>query len=268
MFRRAFLSASAVLLPWSDPDDEALWRDYVAWYRSRPATEFNPRLSYLEELRRRGVGPAEVRRRGQALEKLTVQRRHELEPYFFDRTYGAAVPRFNPRPNSFLAQAVRGRRPGAALDIHMGQGRNAVYLAQQGWQVTGFDFSSEGVAQAQKAARAAGVRIQATVCRHQEFGFVPSNWDLVVMTYAWIPLREPILQRIIGSLRSGGLLVFEQMLEMSGGENAAPWLPQPQEVLKLFAALKTLQHEELTGRPDWSWRPEPLVRYLGERPAA
>ncbi|MBI4889219.1 MAG: class I SAM-dependent methyltransferase [Acidobacteria bacterium] len=265
--RHFFLSCAPLALTAPDDAGEALWRDYVAWYRTRPDTDFNPRLSYLAELRRRGLSPGEVERRGRILESLAAQRRAELEPYFFDRTYRSSEPRFNAQPNSFLAQAVRGRKPGAALDIHMGQGRNAIFLAQQGWQVSGFDFSAEGVARAEAAARTAGVRIQATVCRHQEFGFAPSQWDLIVMTYAWIPLREPILQRIIRSLRPGGILLFEQMLETSGGEHAAPWLPRRQEVLKLFAALKTLQHEELTARPDWSWRPEPLVRYLGEMPA-
>ncbi len=54
------------------------------------------------------------------------------------------------------ANTVEGRNPGRALDIGMGQGRNAVYLATQGWDVTGFDPSSEGVRIARSNAEKAG----------------------------------------------------------------------------------------------------------------
>jgi hypothetical protein len=50
---------------------------------------------------------------------------------------------FNPQPNKFLAEMVNGRRSGLALDVAMGQGRNALYLASQGWRVTGIDISDE-----------------------------------------------------------------------------------------------------------------------------
>ena len=46
---------------------------------------------------------------------------------------------FKRKPNSLLVQAVKGRRPGKALDVGMGEGRNAIYLAKQGWKVTGID---------------------------------------------------------------------------------------------------------------------------------
>ena len=51
---------------------------------------------------------------------------------------------FNPAPNKFLVEMVKGRKPGLALDVAMGQGRNALYLASQGWRVTGIDISDEG----------------------------------------------------------------------------------------------------------------------------
>ena len=60
--------------------------------------------------------------------------------------------------NKFLAEAVKGRTPGKALDIGMGQGRNAVFLAQHGWDVTGVDTSAEGVRQANAQAQAAMIK--------------------------------------------------------------------------------------------------------------
>jgi 2-polyprenyl-3-methyl-5-hydroxy-6-metoxy-1,4-benzoquinol methylase len=59
---------------------------------------------------------------------------------------------FNHEPNRFLMNSVRGRAPGMALDLGMGQGRNALYLATKGWKVTGVDISDEGVRLAREAA--------------------------------------------------------------------------------------------------------------------
>ena len=55
--------------------------------------------------------------------------------------------------NKFLAETIKGRKPGRALDIGMGEGRNALFLATQGWEVTGFDISDVGVQLAREAAQ-------------------------------------------------------------------------------------------------------------------
>src|SRR4051794_33369884 len=57
------------------------------------------------------------------------------------------------RFNQFLAEVVKERKPGKALDIGMGQGRNSMFLAALGWDVTGFDISDVAVKQAQAEAR-------------------------------------------------------------------------------------------------------------------
>ena len=59
---------------------------------------------------------------------------------------------FSRKPNRLLTEAVQGVKPGAALDVGMGQGRNAVWLATRGWQVTGFDVAGEGLRLAREQA--------------------------------------------------------------------------------------------------------------------
>jgi ubiquinone/menaquinone biosynthesis C-methylase UbiE len=75
--------------------------------------------------------------------------------------YGAytpgAEPQFNHKPNAFLVECVRNRRPGKALDVGMGSGRNSLYLASHGWDVTGFDIADVAVAQARHRAKKLGV---------------------------------------------------------------------------------------------------------------
>ena len=49
------------------------------------------------------------------------------------------APLLNRQPSKLLVETVRGRAPGSALDLGTGEGRNAIYLAEQGWKVTGVD---------------------------------------------------------------------------------------------------------------------------------
>jgi len=78
---------------------------------------------------------------------------------------------------------VQGIKPGESLDIGIGQGRNSVYLAKHGWDVTGFDVSDEGVAAARLNAQRAGVRVNAVVANAYDFDWGENRWDLIVATY-------------------------------------------------------------------------------------
>ena len=256
---------AAACVAWCAPDEEKIWSEYVAWYRGQPDSVTDPRTAYLDHLKRSGIGSAELAERSRVIERLARDRRDELHPAFFDRTYSSPKPRFNTEPNALLVQAVRAVKPGRALDVDMGQGRNAVYLASKGWDVTGFDFSPEGVRAAGDAARKAGVTITALVRRHEDFDFGRAQWDLVVMSYTWVPLRSPYVDRIVDSLKPGGLLVFEHLMEESGSERAAPWLPRPDELPKVFSRLRVLRYQDVRDRADWTWRAERLARLVAER---
>lgn len=264
--RRQFLLAAAALgFAWAAADKDTIWREYVEWYRRQPISVSEPRAAYLEHLKRSGLDAAAIEQRSKVIERLSTERREELHPLFFDRTYTSDAPRFNTEPNALLVEAVRDLKPGRALDVHMGQGRNAVFLASRGWQVTGFDFSAEGVRAAGEAAKKAGVPLTALVRRHEEFDFGRAQWDLVLMSYTWVPLREPYMQRIVESLRPRGRLVFEHLMDESGSEGAAPWLPRPNELLKVFGSLRILRYEDVRATADWSWRPERIGRLVAEK---
>ncbi len=255
--------ASAALV--SAADDETTWIDYVAWYRRQPDTVTDLRGAYSEHLKRAGMPEAEASERLRVIDRLVRERREELQPAFFDRTYSNATPRFNPEPNALLVETVRELKPGRALDIHMGQGRNAVYLASKGWEVTGFDFSEEGVSAARRAAAKAGVNLKAVVSRHENFDFGSAQWDLIVMSYTWVPLRPPYPQRIVDALKPGGLLVFEHMMDESGSERAAAWLPRPNQLPEAFRGLRVLRYEDTRAKADWSWRPERIGRLVARK---
>jgi 2-polyprenyl-3-methyl-5-hydroxy-6-metoxy-1,4-benzoquinol methylase len=60
---------------------------------------------------------------------------------FWNGKFSDPQTQFNHQPSRLLVDAIQGRTPGRALDLGMGEGRNAIFLAQQGWQVTGVDLS-------------------------------------------------------------------------------------------------------------------------------
>ena len=105
------------------------------------------------------------------------------EGTFYDKVYEGA-PDFQTDPNRLLVDAIASRKPGKALDVGMGQGRNTLFLAKHGWQVTGFDVSAAGLAKARTAASAQGLAIDAVLASDEEFPFGRDQWDLIALLYA------------------------------------------------------------------------------------
>lgn len=116
---------------------------------------------------------------------------------------------FNHRPSEFLAEVVKGRRPGVALDVAMGQGRNALYLASQGWKVTGFDISDEGLRQVHEAAGVRKLAIDAVYADMESWDYGSAKWDLVALVYAGASCDAQRLKAVQTGLRVGGLVVVE-----------------------------------------------------------
>ncbi len=114
---------------------------------------------------------------------------------------------FSVQPNQLLVATVKGKKPGTALDLGMGQGRNAVFLATQGWKVTGVDISDEGIRIARDHAATLGVKLDTIVADVDTYDLGRDKWDLVTMIYAGDDAA--LVKRIIPSLKQGGLFVLE-----------------------------------------------------------
>lgn len=112
-------------------------------------------------------------------------------------------------PNRFLVEAVEGLTPGRALDLACGEGRNAVWLASQGWKVVGADFSSAGLAKARGMARERGVAV--TWVEADVVSWIPPQgaFDLVVVMYLQLPAdqRGAALDHAAAALAPSGVLL-------------------------------------------------------------
>ena len=148
----------------------------------------------------------------------------------------------------------------------MGQGRNSIFLAQQGWEVIGFDSSDEGVRQARAEATRLGVRLIGQVSTFEAFEFGEAQWDLIVLTYE--PTKQ-IASKVPRALRPGGIVVVEDRhLDTKRVWPAGTF--GDNELLSMFPGLRVLRYEDVWARPDWSAKglDERLVRILAEKPVA
>ncbi len=113
---------------------------------------------------------------------------------------------FSRKPNAFLVEVTSNRKPGKALDVGMGQGRNSIYLALHGWDVTGFGAADEGVRIARTQAARLGIKLSTRVATFEEFDFGENAWDLIVLMY--VPARD-ITPKVMQALKPGGAVVVE-----------------------------------------------------------
>ena len=170
---------------------------------------------------------------------------------------------FKRKPNSLLVQAVKGRRPGKALDVGMGEGRNAIYLAKQGWKVTGIDRAEGALAVARQEANKQGLKITPVLQSAEEFDWGHQQWDLVAILY--VDAVRANVAKIRESLKPGGLLVIEAFLAKPG-EKGRGTEYEPGELRKMFAdGFKILHYEEAEGVADYGQKRMQLVRLIGSR---
>src|SRR5688572_7043242 len=91
--------------------------------------------------------------------------------------------KFNKDPNALLMESVKGKKPGKALDLGMGQGRNTIFLAKQGWDVTGVDIADQAIAFAKERAKAEHVKINTEQTPMEKFNYGTNQWDLIAHIY-------------------------------------------------------------------------------------
>jgi len=171
---------------------------------------------------------------------------------------------FSRKPNAFLVEMIRHRKPGTALDVGMGQGRNSIFLAAQGWDVTGIDPADEGVRQAKAEASRLNLKIRAEVTTFEEFDFGENRWDLIVLMYEPTKAIAPKVER---ALKPGGAVIVEDRhLDTRRVWPAGTFADN--ELVVLFPGLRTLRYEDVWAQPDWSAKKvdERLVRLFAEKP--
>lgn len=147
---------------------------------------------------------------------------------------------FGKEPAPFLKKNVTKLPVGRALDIAMGEGRNAVFLARKGFLVDGVDISAVALRKARRLARENRVRINTINADLNHYRIRPEFYDVIVnIDY----LQRSLVPQMIGGLKKGGVVIFEnytidQLQNPQGKSIPAEFLLKKGELKKLFKDLK------------------------------
>jgi len=157
--------------------------------------------------------------------------------------------------NRFLVAEVADLDPGRALDLACGEGRNAVWLAERGWEVTGVDFSDVGLAKAAKLAEERDVKVDWVGADLLEYVPEPGAFALVAVLYLHVVAtkRQAILARAAAAVAPGGVVLVvghdsSNLTDGRGGPQDPAILFTPEEVTADLPGL-TIERAERVRRP-------------------
>jgi cyclopropane fatty-acyl-phospholipid synthase-like methyltransferase len=156
---------------------------------------------------------------------------------------------FGIEPNAFLAAQAHRLRPGQkALVPADGEGRNGVWLARQGLDVTSLDFSPAAQEKARKLAARFGVKLKTELADLHAWRGEPGRYDVVaaiMIQFARSPEREAIFAQLSAALKPGGLFLLqgyrpEQLAYKTGGPPTAENMYTEELLRRVFAEMKIL----------------------------
>jgi SAM-dependent methyltransferase len=153
----------------------------------------------------------------------------------WDRRYADTELVWSETPNQFVAEQLADLSPGRAVDLAAGEGRNAIWLARRGWEVTAVDFSQVAL---DKGRRLAGDTPVDWQCADATTWHAPASYDLALIAYLQLPAeqRRDAVRGAFGALREGGTLLLvahdsTNLLEGSGGPQDPAVLMSADDVL-------------------------------------
>jgi SAM-dependent methyltransferase len=192
----------------------------------------------------------------------------------WNRRYAEIESVWSATPNRFLVAETSELPPGRALDLACGEGRNAIWLAGLGWQVTGVDFSEVAIAKARERAASEGAEIDFRAIDLLDFEPEARAYELVVVLYLQLRANERrhVLERAAEALAAGGtfLLIGHDLLNLTegvGGPSDRSVLYTPADIVADLSGLEIEKAERVRRDVEDADRPaiDALVR--ARRPA-
>ncbi|MDE2430866.1 MAG: class I SAM-dependent methyltransferase [Burkholderiales bacterium] len=161
----------------------------------------------------------------------------------WDERYSATEYAYGTAPNDFLKAHVSAIPKGKVLSLAEGEGRNAVFLAQQGYTVTAVDASIVGLSKAQKLADAHQVSIECIHADLAHYDLGEHQWDGIISIFCPLPssIRQALYKKLVCALKPQGVFLLEaytpaQIGRGTGGGNSV-------DLMQSAASLRS----ELTG---------------------
>lgn len=183
---------------------------------------------------------------GSRYELLTGQRIQEKPQNQWDKKFANHDYIYGKSPANFLAKNYQFIPKGSTvLDIGMGEGRNAVFLASKGYKVTGIDISSVAIDKSLKLARQAGVRIKTIHQSVDDIKVADNSLDAIICFYY---VDRNISKKLKRWLKPGGVIIYEGFTlahkKKHQDKSYDSYYLKPAELLSMFSDFKILMYEE------------------------
>jgi SAM-dependent methyltransferase len=191
---------------------------------------------------------------------------------------------FTREHTSFLNEAIRDIPPGKALDVAMGEGRNTLLLARNGWETTGFDIADVAMDSARARANRENLKITTVVASRDEFDFGTEKWDLIAVIYSDIvcggccAYDHAFIATIKMALKPSGRVVYEWFTR-EGLLSVQPavidnesWGCKENTIRDAFLEIggfEIIHYSEEMGVPEWDpsikFEPIKLIYFIGQK---
>ena len=161
----------------------------------------------------------------------------------WNKKYDTKVYLFGEKPIPFLVDNIHILKKGKALDVAMGEGRNGVYLATQGFDVTGFDISEKGLEKAHALAAKNNVKIKTKVVDLETVELEPNSYDLIICTYY---MNRGLFKKFYDALKPEGIVLVEtyNIDYLKYREFNAKWALKTNELLDIFKRMRVLRYQD------------------------
>lgn len=170
----------------------------------------------------------------------------------WDERYSTEEFAYGKSPNSFLKENYKAIPKGKVLSLAEGEGRNAVFLAKQGYAVTAVDASQVGLNKAQKLAEENGVTLECIHADLSDFDIGENRWDGIISIFFPLPsaLRKELHNKVVAGLKPNGVFLVEaytpdQLKHRTGGGTSADTMQTKESLLLELAGLKFIHLIEL-----------------------
>jgi SAM-dependent methyltransferase len=194
----------------------------------------------------------------------------------WDRRYEETELLWSAAPNRFLVEEAATLTPARALDLACGEGRNAIWLAELGWQVTAVDFSEVAIAKARERTARAAAQVDFVCADLLDFEPEPAAYDLVIVLYLQLPTNERrlVLARSARAVAEGGTFLLighdlTNLTEGAGGPSDPGVLYTPDDIVSELPGLEIEKAVRVLRDVDGADRPaiDALVRAVHRRPS-
>ena len=173
-----------------------------------------------------------------------------MDPAGWDERYRQADRLWSAEPNMFVADRLSPSEPGVGLDVASGEGRNAIWLASQGWKMTAVDFSEVAV----ERGRAASDEVEFVVADILNWEAL-ERYDLVLVAYLHLPQSEmrQVIERVASWLKPGGELFLighdeSNIEEGHGGPQMPEILTSVESIVEWLPSLDLIE-AQVVNRP-------------------